>query len=90
MKKYLYRFVIRVANALPFDIQTSFTTYIKLQIGAGYVDKNGAPLVCPHCHSKKQKHVVRDMVNSETCELEVFCYNCHKNIGYWAYGSWMP
>lgn len=53
------------------------------------------PTVCPHCGSTRIAERPKDYIDVGVgpgikCEAEIYCGSCLKELGYWAYGSYLP
>ena len=70
-----------------------FKLNIWWQIKRGYLDKDLTPLKCPYCKYKKFKKV--ESFTDDICgfyqevEFILNCEKCNKEVGHWAYGSWI-
>lgn len=53
-------------------------------------DSDGACIKCPNCKSTEINQHVVDSINGYASEIEEYCNNCKKRVGYWAYGSYDP
>lgn len=66
----------------------NFEEYIERQIKSGYINENGAPLKCPHCDGKNFEDRNEYYDESSLVEFQVWCVDCNKSVGIWAYGDW--
>lgn len=53
------------------------------------------PTTCPHCNSTRIAERPKNYIDVGVgpgikCEAEIYCANCKKELGYWAYGSYLP
>lgn len=47
------------------------------------------PIKCVNCGSEHYQDVNHDFIAHRVTEFERICGDCFKEMGYWAYGSWM-
>ena len=62
---------------------------VKFLTENGYTNEKGRPLKCIHCNGinlDSRNHQYMDTAG--VCEYEVYCKECGKSIGHWAYGYW--
>lgn len=53
------------------------------------------PSTCPHCGSTRIAERPKDYIDVGVgpgikCEAEIYCGACKTELGYWAYGSYLP
>lgn len=70
-----------------------FKLSIKWQMIRGYIGKDLEPKKCPYCKHKKFKKgesYSEDIwgFNHEV-EFVIYCEKCGKQVGHYAYGSWV-
>lgn len=69
------------------DTAETFEEYVQQLTDAGYIAENGTPLKCQHCDSKRfDEKTYRE--GPYAVEIEVFCKDCSRRVGHWAYGIW--
>ncbi len=52
--------------------------------------EEGQPVRCMHCNSTEIEEVTKSVVANNIAEVSFVCKKCHKEIGYWGYGSYEP
>jgi DNA-directed RNA polymerase subunit RPC12/RpoP len=55
-----------------------------------YYTREGEPVKCKYCGSKKLNHVTKAIVAEVAAEIVINCRTCDEEVGYWAYGYYDP
>lgn len=59
------------------------------RIQNGFVTETLEPIKCV-CGCTDFYDVTIDTIENVVCEHDRLCASCHKIVGTWSYGSWMP
>lgn len=55
-----------------------------------YYTREGEPIRCCKCGSKRIKTKTISTTNGIPCEVNYYCGSCGEDVGYWAYDSFDP
>lgn len=70
-------------------VGANYSDYIKFLFENKYIAEDGAPLKCQFCDANNMKsHKYEDSDYGFVQEVEVYCGDCHRQLGHWRYGVW--
>lgn len=55
-----------------------------------YYSKDGIPIKCQHCGSKRFGIRCAAFIEGTSCEEYTLCMDCGRDVAFWAYGSYDP
>lgn len=75
-------------NNKDINIDNTYDKYIKMMIDEGYIDNNLEPIKCPYCDENDLEDRNKYYEGGYLVECQVYCKNCGKKVGHYAYGNW--
>jgi hypothetical protein len=80
---FLYKRLMEFSSVLDKeDFQT-------IEHTLGFCNDQGGPERCWNCGGKNFRETHHHMEHV-VCEIDVYCSDCEKMLGNWAYGAWSP